>query len=66
MVSHGTNVRCRPRAEPIDSYGDYGENSGHMAREASLHIPYPKYICGTTVSCILLACSKQLIGRANC
>ncbi|GFX26644.1 uncharacterized protein TNCV_4536541 [Trichonephila clavipes] len=38
--------------------------SGHMAREASLHPISEKYI-GTTVGCILLACRKQLIGRAN-
>ncbi|GFW98425.1 hypothetical protein TNCV_872971 [Trichonephila clavipes] len=36
-----------------------------MAHDESLH-PYPKNICGTTVGCILLACRKQLIGRANC
>ncbi|GFX76809.1 hypothetical protein TNCV_1952501 [Trichonephila clavipes] len=38
--------------------------SGHMAGEASLHPISEKYI-GTTVGCILLACRKQLIGRAN-
>ncbi|GFW56133.1 nucleic-acid-binding protein from transposon X-element [Trichonephila clavipes] len=34
-----------------------------LAKRAS--IPYPKNIRGTTVGCILLACRKQLIGRAN-